>query len=510
MARLKKADLEQMGETYFKSLEPERLIEVAKNLHELAIEQLEKLEQTSKNSSRPPSSDSPYKSADHPKVEPKKQVTEEPITDAASEVEVETPAEKGFGKRKAGKQPGSKGHGRAKPLKVEQTIPHFPLTCIACNRSIDLREQDEKPHMGYHQLELVPAEQGFKVISILHHYYGATCTCGHHSQALPGVGEQSTTAGRKVQLKLQEQTLIGPMLASFLASLSVRYRLSRAKIKEFLQDWAGIELSVGCIDYSIRAAGLACDPVVENLIGQLQQAEILHIDETPWYESGRLCWLWIAISSSCAVFFVGDRTKEMLLKIVSTVFVGWLVSDGYGAYRWYEHRQRCLAHLIRKALALSGAVDAEAKQFAKWLLEEMRELIHDLATMGTDNADDPGTIRLQKVAQLARASNHPKLKALAGEILNDWEAMVAFVSNPQLPVTNNEAERALRHAVIARRIGFGTRSSEGSNSYAALLSVIETCRLRGMNPWEFLAQVITLRRQGLDAPLIPSLQLETI
>jgi Transposase IS66 family len=46
---------------------------------------------------------------------------------------------------------------------------------------------------------------------------------------------------------------------------------------------------------------------------------------------------------------------------------------------------------------------------------------------------------------------------------------VAFVTHPELPVTNNLAERALRHAVIARRIGFGTRSSEGSLAYAKLL-----------------------------------------
>jgi transposase len=63
MARLKKVDLEQMGERYFESLEPERLVQVAKNLYELAVEQLEKLEQTSRNSSRPPSSDSPYQSS---------------------------------------------------------------------------------------------------------------------------------------------------------------------------------------------------------------------------------------------------------------------------------------------------------------------------------------------------------------------------------------------------------------------------------------------------------------
>lgn len=55
MAHLRKADLEQMNEDYFRSLDPERLLAVAKNLHELAVEQLEKLEETSRTSSRPPS-----------------------------------------------------------------------------------------------------------------------------------------------------------------------------------------------------------------------------------------------------------------------------------------------------------------------------------------------------------------------------------------------------------------------------------------------------------------------
>jgi transposase len=104
------------------------------------------------------------------------------------------------------------------------------------------------------------------------------------------------------------------MLATFIASLSVRYRLSRVKIQEFLQDWGSIALSIGSIDSSIRAAGLACSPVVEDLIGQLQQSEILHLDETTWYESGRLCWLWVAVNSTCAVFLIGARTKEAFIK----------------------------------------------------------------------------------------------------------------------------------------------------------------------------------------------------
>lgn len=149
-------------------------------------------------------------------------------------------------------------------------------------------------------------------------------------------------------------------------------------------------------------------------------------------------------------------------------------------------------------------MDADTEQLAPWLLEEMRELIHALATAARDDPDDPGTRHLEQIALLATASEHPKLKALAHEILKDWQAVVAFVTNPHLPVTNNEVDRALRHSVISRGISHGTRSSEGSESYAALLTVIETCRRRQLCPWPYLAEVISLRRKGLPAPVIPS------
>ena len=524
MTHLRKADLAQMNEDYFRSLDPERLVAVAKNLHALAVEQLEKLEETSKTSSRPPSSDSPYRST---KQEPESESStakaeaeassSDPLAEALSEerpVEtnegtanekdpVTTPSSEGFGRRTAGKQPGAKGKWRNQPLQAKRTIPHHPEHCSACNAPLETEHSDEKPHWGYYQFDLNRQEQGFSIECQLHHYYSATCECGHQSKAMPAQGECSEVEGRNVQLQLQEHVLIGPMLASFIASLSVRYRLSRVKIQEFLRDWSGVELSIGSIDRSIREAGFACRPVVEALIAELQTADLLHIDETPWYESGRLCWLWVAVSQLSVIFFIGPRTKEQLLQVISTAFIGWLVSDGYGAYRWYDKRQRCLAHLIRKALALSRAVDADVRQLAQWLLEEMRELIHTLATAGHDDPDDPGTRRLQQVALLSTASEHPKLKALARELLNDWQAVVAFVSNPHLPATNNEAERALRHSVIARRITHGTRSAEGSEAYAALLTVIETCRRRQFCPWPYLAEVIALRRKGLQAPLMP-------
>ena len=60
MAKLNKDDLVQMDKNYFQSITKERLVEVAANLHQLAVEQCERLEQNSSNSSRPPSTDNPY------------------------------------------------------------------------------------------------------------------------------------------------------------------------------------------------------------------------------------------------------------------------------------------------------------------------------------------------------------------------------------------------------------------------------------------------------------------
>ena len=72
-----------------------------------------------------------------------------------------------------------------------------------------------------------------------------------------------------------------------------------------------------------------------------------------------------------------------------------------------------------------------------------------------------------------------------------------------MPPTNNDAERALRHAVIARRISFGTRTAEGSRFYAAALSVIDTCRKRGVDPWAYACSLIAAARAKRPLPDIP-------
>jgi transposase len=504
MAQLDKNDLVQMNEDYFKSLAKERLVEVAQNLHQLATDLWEKQQQNSENSSQPPSKDNPYGS---------NTTTEE----SSSSLELETRSgktegnqvEESVGKqkkknslRKPGKQPGGKGFGRSQPLKAEVIIPHYSHQCVACNH--DLSESESQKYMGYYVLELEAELFGFRIVTQLHYYYRTTCSCGHCNHAKPGTGYISVVEGRSKDLQLTEYVLVGSVLATFIASLGVRYRMSRSKIQEFLKDWTNTELSIGTIDRCIRETGIACVPVVEELVEQLQQADILHLDETHWYESGKLHWLWVAVTTKTAVFQIGSRRKEELSHLVKHAFVGWLVTDGYVVYRSHPKRQRCLAHLIRKAVAITGAINQKAAQIGEWILDDLKELIAEMAEGSEDNRlIRKLQARLRRACHLGKKADHQKLQALAKEIFNDWDAVVAFVYHPELPPTNNEAERALRHAVIARQIGFGTRTREGSLAYSSLLSVIETCRLRDINPWIYIAEVLALARQGLSPPLFP-------
>ena len=500
MEKLTKDDLAQMSRVYFEKLDQKTLIEAACRLLDFCVHLVERLEQDSQNSSKPPSSDNPYdkkknkdsKSSDNDNEDAPDEGEKDPEESSSDQDEN---SKSDAPKRSPGKQPGAKGFWRSEPPVPESILPHRPEFCVICGGT-DLHGSD-RPYMGFYVYELEKIYEGIRIHCVLHHYYSAVCECGHETKAQPGEGFVSHIEGRRKDLKLTERIMVGPMLATFIAALSVRYRMSRLKIKEFLSCWLSMELSIGSIDRCVREAGVACFPVVEKLLEELQQEDIVKIDETPWYESGTLKWLWVALSTRIAIFHIGSRKKEELLKLITAAFIGWLVSDGYMAYRSYKKRQRCLAHLIRKAIALTGTVDEKAQKMGDWFLREFRGLIKAMAEDGGGGSRCNLILaRLKKACNLGSKEDHEKLRALAREILNDWDAVVAFVKNPELPPTNNDAERALRHAVISRRISFGTRTTEGSQAYACLLSVIETCRLRNQDPWPYIAETIALGRKG--------------
>ncbi len=100
-------------------------------------------------------------------------------------------------------------------------------------------------------------------------------------------------------------------------------------------------------------------------------------------------------------------------------------------------------------------------------------------------------------------SDHKKTRELGGEFLNDWAAIFRILECHEWPLTNNEAERALRHWVILRRITQCTRSEQGSRALGLIASVMETCRLRNASPLRSIREVIQEHRQGREVPKLP-------
>ena len=130
-----------------------------------------------------------------------------------------------------------------------------------------------------------------------------------------------------------------------------------------------------------------------------------------------------------------------------------------------DQRLRCLAHLLGKAHGLEDSLDREAQRFGTHILHVIETVIE--AVYQARGAPPGGGLRESHAPMLndlladclrQADSRHEKTRALARELLNDWDTFWVVLDHPELPLTNNEAERALRHWVIARRIGMGTRA----------------------------------------------------
>ena len=175
---------------------------------------------------------------------------------------------------------------------------------------------------------------------------------------------------------------------------------------------------------------------------------------------------------------------------------------------------RYWAHLLRKAKGLSDSYTTSSQSYGKQVLDILNGLIDavyqaregpDLGTISI-SAHHQETLKiLRKVCEAMTASSHKKTRELGVEFLNDWEAIFRVLEYPAWPLTNNEAERALRHWVIMRKITQGTNSEQGSRALALFASVFVTCRLRNGSPLLYIRDVIKLRRQGHDTPKLPQI-----
>jgi transposase len=404
-----------------------------------------RLQQRSHTSDRPPSSDPPYE---------------------------KRPARSGPPGR-PGAKPGHLGHRQAllEPTEIIEVKPE----CCPCSQT-----EFPETHPYYtHQVIELPAIQMIVRHVVLHE---ARCPqCGRVTKA---------------QVPPEAQASYGPRLTALIGELSGPQRDSRTAVQEFCQSVLGVPISRGGIQRAVDRVSEAIRPHYEVIAEKTRGAQVNYIDETAWYQHGVLVWLWVMVNPTVAFFMVRASRSKAAFEALVERWAGILVSDGYGVYcQWMHARQTCLAHLIRRARGLSERKDPELAGFGRRVLAELQRLVHWATAPPT--AGEVQTWYARIVHLLARyGPRSDEAGKFARTLDRELGALWTFVVEQGVEPTNNRAERALRFAVLWRKIMQGTYNEKGNRWVERILSLRETCRLRGIPTFPVLVEAVSSSFKG--------------
>jgi transposase len=399
-----------------------------------------RLQQRSRNSDRPPSSDPPY----------------------------EKPPARSGAQGRPGAKPGHPGHRQAL-LEPTQVIEVKPEAC-PCGQ----REFPEATPYYTHQVIELPEIQMCVTHFVLHEACCPQCGRVTKAQVPP-----AAAAGH------------GPRLTALIGELSGSQRDSRSTVQEFCQSVLGVPISRGAIQRAVDRVSAAITPHYEAIAKQARRAPVNYIDETAWYRHGVLAWLWVMVNTTVACFKVQTSRSKAAFEDLVERWAGILVSDGYGVYcQWVHTRQTCLAHLLRRARGLAERKDPEVAGFGHRVLTELQRLVHWAQAPPT--AGDVQTWYARMVHLLNRhQGRQDEAGKFARTLQREMVSLWTFVVEQGVEPTNNRAERALRFAVLWRKLMQGTYNEKGDRWVERILSLRETCRLRGKPTFPVLVDAVT-------------------
>lgn len=449
----------------------------------------EKLNQNSKNSSKPPSTD-------------------------------------GFGKTVASKQKRKKSKSRGQPenpsrqarkLKPSEDCDLLkeviPGRCQDCGAA--LSGHDAHPHR-HQEIELPPIEP----MVIEYRLHQLRCdACGHLTRAKLPVGVSPLGYGER--------------LSAIVGMLSGPYRQSYRQVCALLEDLFGVRLSRGSVGRLRDEISKALSEPVAAAKVYIQSQPVVHSDETSFVQGNRdgsnpkqrKGWLWVLVTPLVSFFEVAlSRSQKTAKALIGDSYDGIVTSDRYSAYTWIAlpQWQVCWAHLKRDLTAMAQRVGV-SKQIGKALLHRQRRLFRwwhrvrdgtlsrEQFTRQVNHLRDGFKLELEEAAALPIEPNEktPLAKTVrtCRRLLKVEPALWTFVHTDGVEPTNNAAERALRPAVIWRKTSFGAQSQRGSQFVARLMSVTTSLKAQGRNILDFLTQACLAARTGHEPPsLIPQQQ----
>lgn len=446
---------------------------------EAKVQKLEELlNRNSQNSSKPPSADLPATRKKRRELERKRRKRSS---------------------RSPGGQPGHEGFQRQMvPAEyVDELFEYLPECCTRCGEAFDGTEDEVGEAVRRQEWEIPEV----KPLVFEHRQLRLCCpNCGKAQLAsLPdGTGGSA----------------FGPRLHAHIATLAGVYRLSRSQVAGMVEEMFGIEISTGAVDKAImRMSSYLEDPWLA-LREAVRQADVVHADETGWPNKGAQKWLWLAASSLLACYHIDpSRGQKAAKKLLGYDFGQIAVTDRYRGYLWLNavQRQLCWAHVIRQLRSLSERNGAPGR-LGKKLLRQAHE-VFDLHRSYLTKERPPQWLkaqlkptmeRIHELLSQGRRSRHKQTARFCTGLIGDWDSLWLFVTDKDVPLTNNQAERGLRHPVIMRKIQLGTQSHKGDRWIERVCSVRETCRLQKRSVLGYLTDVAAAARIGEPIPsLVP-------
>lgn len=281
---------------------------------------------------------------------------------------------------------------------------------------------------------------------------------------------------------------LGHGLVSLIATLREDARLPVRVIQRLVHLRTGLQLSTGAIVQAVQRVAARAAPLLAAIEAAIRASPVVHADETGWREAGRNGYVWTFCTPTQQLFLHGGRDKQMLGRGLGDDFAGIMVSDFYGVYTGHDgEHQYCWAHLLREIHELTirhpddGAVQGWAVAVGAVLAEAQAGATGSRASRWRVRRRVQADLRrLCEPWQEPRVAQTP----LCNRLLRHLESLFVFVTEPEVPATNNAAERSLRPLVVSRKISGGTRSPQGTTTMMALASLFGTWRLQGLNPYD--------------------------
>jgi hypothetical protein len=313
---------------------------------------------------------------------------------------------------------------------------------------------------------------------------------------------------------------LGINALTWAAVMRVCYRMPLRQITALFQQ-LGLKLSPGAIARQLQRMSRWLHGQYHRLQLSLRLAGVVHADETGWRTSGKNGYLWTLTNAEHTLYHI-DRSRggKVIAGLLGSDFgsdgQGTLISDFYGAYQQFAGpQQKCLAHLLRElkdpTIALPQLAEHSFFKKCRRLIKEMLKLKTHRQQLKTHPYEHQVQLLEKRLRKLGQHQwNDDDADRLAARLRKYGGQLTTFLHRDEVDGTNNAAERALRPAVVMRKITGGSRSEKGARAWAILASVMRTAQQQGRDVVATIQDLLKAEWSGKPATLLTELLMPTI